>query len=78
MVAAIATGVMDQLGQGSCYYIGSAALSSDAHTSPEQHYFDLPDSCKIAHGMVILVIVGGFITVYLVSIRDSDPGHVEG
>ena len=74
MAMAIATGVMDQLPQGSCYYLTADAMSS-LYKSPVSHYSKIPDSCKIANGMVVMVIIGGLITIYVVTIRKSHPSE---
>ena len=68
MAMAIATGVVDQLPQGTCRYIGLPDVTS-AYKYPDENYESLPDSCKISFGMIVLVIGGGLTAALLVSIR---------
>lgn len=77
MVLAIATGVMDQLGRGLFFYTGAHRDVSSAIKNPDEQYGRLPDACKTANGMVLLVILGGLITAFLVSIR-SNRAYVYG
>jgi hypothetical protein len=73
MAMAIATGVVDQLPQGTCRYIGLPDVTS-AYKYPDENYESLPDSCKISFGMIVLVIGGGLTAAFLVSIRPSIAG----
>jgi len=57
IACAIASGVMDQLGQGSCYYLITDSISASIYKNPVNYYNDIPGACKVAHGAVILVLI---------------------
>ena len=55
---AILTGIMDYLPYGACFYIlSSQQLQEEKDTDPAENYAYLPDACKIANGLGIVVVV---------------------
>ena len=54
-VGSILTGIMNQFGQNGCNYIGITLTSHDVN--PSAYFFALPEACKIANGMGILVVL---------------------
>jgi hypothetical protein len=70
IVCAIVTGVMDQLAQKACYYlIATDEISPSLYKYPWLHYNDMPESCKIAHGMATMIIVSAIAVAIAVSLR---------
>lgn len=63
-LAAVLTGIMDQLPQGSCNYTNYNNPFIDSN--PAQNYGYLPDACKIAFGLGVAAVTGGIFTSVVV------------
>eukprot|EP01035_Chromulina_nebulosa_P016970 gene16970-22466_t len=72
IVLSIVTGVMDELGQGTCNYILPSsvdATSAKVYKNPDVYYKDTPTACKLAHTLAFLVILAAVMIVYIIALR---------
>lgn len=56
-VLSIVTGVMDQLGQGTCNYIYDNVASTAIDSNPADNYPHYPIACRLANGLAIIVCI---------------------
>ena len=68
---AILTGIMDYKPYGTCFYILSDPTISTKDTDSAENYEYLPDSCKIAHGLGILVVIASMFGIASIVVRAS-------
>lgn len=68
-ILSIETGIMDQLGQGSCNYLYDSTITFGADVNPSDNYSQLPDACKIANGLGVIVAISGVFVVLAMSLR---------
>ena len=65
----IVSGIMDELGEGACDYVTSTIYNTDYN--PAQNYNMLPDACRIANGLGIVVTFGTVLTFITVLNRNT-------
>jgi hypothetical protein len=66
-VAACVTGIMEQIGRGGCSYIGVDL--TEVEDNPAVHYSNLPNACKIANGLGVLIVMAASVAVLAVASR---------
>ena len=75
-VIAIATGINNELGQGQCWYV-PAATTPFVDINPAQNYMKMPNACKLANGLGVVVFLSFWFIGLSVYIRNHHMNKVE-
>mmetsp|Transcript_12408 Transcript_12408/g.11242 ORF Transcript_12408/g.11242 Transcript_12408/m.11242 type:complete len:476 (+) Transcript_12408:39-1466(+) len=68
---ATVTGIMAQYGRAGCYYNNTDNLDYEADKNPADNYRLIPNSCKLANGIGIVVSFIGFFMFLMVYFRSK-------